>query len=293
MNSEHSISDLKKLYVAHGPFSEITVREFNLTFRVDQGVLKVSFKYDLMFGSYDSESDSKLFIGIDVRDLPDRFKRSHRGTYEYLEASYIDYKSESEYYRVDSLSNRLELPSEDSRYIRWEFMNPSELAHTRVTVEPLRIVDIPIYLHRSFTIGYGIANNLNNVDRKEPVFLLRIDMRTNSRMLLYRPSEDLQISFEKLDGQDREIVIELHMRDLPGFMMPRSAKEVSREVLVDYSSDQDDRTLALNRQIKSCLMEWTRIGEGACRLAIQDITSNSKGGYTYTPMNPKWFLKFD
>lgn len=297
MSESHRITDLKKIWVSYGPFKLITFNSIDLEFyRDEQNKLSARFKYDIHFGDYIEGSSKQLFVGIDVRDVPYEL-RDDKISHEYQTSSFISDVKNEEFHIVNDTTSRISLPTHSMNVVYWSFeCDLKDLDNVRATSDPVTTVDIPIYLHSAKAQGYGMVNHLNNINKREPCFIIRVDLEKNRSMIAYVPDTDLSISFDKLTEEDKDIELEFIMKDLPKFTLPIYAKEVTREVMLQYAKDQDDRTLAIEKEIRNCLLSWSstssdgQLGEG--RMVIQDVAQKSDGGYTYTPMATKWFLNY-
>lgn len=297
MSDSYRITDLKKIWVSYGPFKLITFNSIDLEFyRDEQNKLSARFNYDIHFGDHIEGSSKQLFIGIDVRDVPPEL-RDDKISHEYQTSSFISDVKNEEFHIVNDTTSRISLPTHSMNIVYWSFeCDLKDLDNVRATSEPVSTVDIPIYLHSAKAQGYGMVNHLNNINKREPCFIIRVDLEKNRSMITYTPDSDLSISFDKLTQDDKDIELEFIMKDLPKFTLPIYSKEVTREVMLQYAKDQDDRTLAIEKEIRNCLLSWSatssdgQLGEG--RMVIQDVAQKSDGGYTYTPMANKWFLNY-
>lgn len=298
MSIAHRITDLKRVYVSYGPFDEIVFNSIDLNFyRDDQDTLTVDFKYDIHFGNHDDKSDKNLFIAIDVREVPDEL-RDDEISFVYQTSSFVSDVKDKSFHIVNDNTSKISLPIKDGKVIYWQFdVDPRQLDNVRATADPIKIIDIPLYLNEYKSQGYGIVNAMNNIDMRKSCFTIRVDLEKGRSMIKYDGDGDLNVSFDQLDEEDKQVAVEMIMKDLPKFTLPQYSKEVNREVMSEYAKDLEDRTLSIEKQIKSCLLEWSSVGSeghlGECRLIIHDTTTNSQGGYTYTPMHPKWFMNYN
>lgn len=297
MSESFRITDLKKIWVSYGPFELITFNSIDLEFYRDgQKKLSARFKYDIHFGDFIESSSKQLFIAIDVRDVPMSLRDSEL-SHEYQTASFVSDVKNQEFHIVNDTTSRISLPTRSMNFVYWSFeCDLKELSNVRATSDPVTTVDVPIYLHSAKARGHGMVNHLNNINMRLPCFTIRVDLEKNRSMIMYNPDQDLSISFDKLTEEDKDIELDFIFKDLPKFTLPTYSKEVTREVMLQYAKDQEDRTLAVEKEIKNCLMTWSnsgsddRLGEG--RLVIQDVAEKKDGGYTYTPMHKNWFLNY-
>lgn len=290
--AEYVLDDLTKVYVSYGPFKHIRFNSIDLRFYRDgQGKLSADFKYDIQFGAFDPQSSRQLFIGIDVSDVPGKFKDDEIG-YEYQTASYISDVKDQSYYIVNDSWSKISLPSKSSPLIYWTFeVDAEELSHVRATASPLNMVNIPVYLHEDVAKGHGIIYHRTSLSKMEPSFNVLVDLDKNRNMIEFVPTTDFKLIIDKLDTEEKKIFLNLLIKDLPKYALPDNSKEVTREIILETLTDGSQGEVEIDRNVKDSQFSLSTLDSSSALITINDDLIHDKS-YVYTPMAPKWFLAY-
>lgn len=289
--TEYTINDLAKVYVSYGPFEHIKFNSIDLKFyRDEQGKLSADFKYDIQFGRWDPQSSRQLFIAVDVSKVPGKLRDEEIG-YEYQTASYISEVKEQSYYIINDAWSKISLPSRSSHLVYWTFEVPlEELNHVRATADPLNVVNIPVYLHDEKAIGKGIIYHRTSLPKIEPSFNINIDLDKSRNTMELVSSEDFKLMIDKLDEQEKKVFINLLIKDLPKYALPRNSKDVTREIVLETLSDGPLDEVEIDRNMKDSQFSLSTHEDDALLTIHDDLTEDKS--YIYIPMAPKWFLAY-
>lgn len=290
--TEYVIDDLTKVYVSYGPFDIIRFNSVDIRFfRDQQSKLSADFKFDIQFGAFDPHSAKQVFIAVDVSNVPNKFRDEEIG-YEYQTASYISEVKDQSYYIINDAWSKLSLPTKSGNLIYWTFeVEPEELHHVRASAEPLKSVNLPIYLHKDEAKGHGIIYHRTSLVKNLPSFNIVVDLDKARNMIEFRPDSDFKLMIDKLDKDEKEVFLNMMIQDLPKYALPTHDKEVNREVILETLSDGSQGEVEIDRGVKDCQLSWTTHDDTTALLTVHDRLADDKS-YVYTPMHPKWFMAY-
>lgn len=290
--TDYVINDLTKVYVSYGPFDIIKFNDVNIKFYRDgQNKLSADFKFDIQFGACDSNSAKQVFIAVDVSTVPNKFRDQEIG-YEYQTASYISEVKDQSYYIINDERSKLSLPTKSSNLVYWTFeVDPEELHYVRASAEPLKSVNLPIYLHDDGAKGHGIIYQRTSLVKNLPSFNIVVDLDKGRNMIEFSPDSDFKLMIDKLDKVEKEVFLNMLIQDLPKYALPQHDKEVNREVILETLSDGSQGEVEIDRDVKDCQLSWSIHDDTTAKLTIHDHLSEDKS-YVYTPMHPKWFMAY-